>query len=66
MESPEQRRREMLFYELRRARCKQGVHWRKLKVQSLLSFHWPSHGRLPLAELLLVKEEPFPPAETAV
>lgn len=31
--------------------CKQRVHWRKLKVESLVTFHWLTCGSLPLAEL---------------
>lgn len=37
----------------------EGVHWRRLKVPSVVTFHRLSHGRLPLAELLLDQEESF-------
>lgn len=58
-ESPEKQRRGMVFYVLGRDPCKQRVHWRKLKVQSVVTFHWWSYGRLSLAELFLGKEESF-------
>lgn len=48
---------ELLFYGLGRGCCKQRVHWRKLRVQSVVTFHWPSYGGPPLAELLLGQEE---------
>lgn len=54
----------MLFYKLGRGCSKQRVYWRKLKVLSVVTGHWLSGGRLPLAELLLGEAESFlPPAE---
>lgn len=35
------------------------VHCRKLTVLSIEASHWPSHGSLPLTELLLGMEESF-------
>lgn len=32
-------------------------YWKKLKVRSIVNFHWLSHCSLPLAELLLGEEE---------
>ena len=50
-------KRQMLFYGLGGA-CKLSIHWRELKVPSVVTFHWLSYGSLPLAELLLGREEP--------
>lgn len=38
------------------------VYWRKLKILSIVTFHWLSYGSLPLVVLLLSKEESFLPA----
>ena len=51
----------MCFYGLGRGCSKGRVHWRKLKVQSIVTFHWLRDGGLPLAELLLGKEDFFHP-----
>lgn len=59
--SPEKQRRGILFYRFGRGCCKERVHWRKLKVQIVMTFHWLRHGSLPLAELLPGKKKFFLP-----
>lgn len=64
--SPEKQSRGTLFYGLERSCCKPRAHWRKLKVQSIVTFHWLSYDLLPLAELFLGKEESFLPLAEVV
>ena len=57
----------MVFYGLGRGCCQGRVHWRKLKVQSRVTFYWLSYGNLPLPGLLLGRGESFLlPAEVLV
>lgn len=51
-----------LFYGLGRSCCKGSIHWRKLKVGSIVTFHWPSYSGFPWVELLLGEKESFLPA----
>ena len=46
--------------------CKEGVHWRKLKVRSLGTFQWLTCGSLSLAELLLGEKESLLPPDKVV
>ena len=39
--------------------CKRRFHWRKLEVLSVVTSHWLSSGRLPLAELFLGRRTLF-------
>lgn len=57
--SPERQRRGSPFYVLGRGCCKLRIHWRKLKVWNVVASHWLSYGKLPVAELLLGREESF-------
>lgn len=60
--SPGNPTRGMLFYGLVWSCCKGSIHWRKLKVGSIVTFRWPSYSSLPLVELLLGDEESILPA----
>lgn len=58
---------ECLFMDLEKSCYKGRIHWRKLNVPSIVTFHWLRYGSCPLAELLLDKEELFLlPAEVAI
>ena len=57
--------KECLFMDLGGVVVKE-VYWRKLKVQSIVTFHWLSCGSLPLAELLLGEEDCFSSAAEVI
>ena len=59
-----QKRRNLLRRRGPRRGCyKPQIHWRKLRVQSIVAFHWLSCDNLSLAEMLPSKEKIFLPPD---